>query len=198
MIKLSKSLIKDIKSLIDQGAIGVIPTDTIYGLTCSAFNKKSVERVYEARKRNPQKPVIILIGSFNDLKLFNIKIGKEKNILQSLCPGKISVVLKCSDKKFEYLHRGKETLAFRIPEDKSLLSLLKATGPLIVPSANREGKKPATSIKEAQKYFNSAVDFYIDSGILKSKPSTIISIIDGKIELIRKGSVNIKKYEKYC
>jgi len=198
MIKFSKPLIKDIESLIKQGAVGVIPTDTIYGIVCSALNKKSVERVYKIRKRNPLKPVIILIGSLNDLKLFSIKIDKEKKILQSLWPNKISIIFNCLNKKFEYLHRGTKTLAFRMPKDKDLISLLKITGPLIAPSANLEGRKPARNIKEAQKYFKEDVDFYIDSGTLESEPSTIISFVNGKIEIIRKGSIKIKNYEKYC
>jgi len=106
--------------------------------------------------------------------------------------------INCSYKKFEYLHRGTKALAFRMPKDKDLISLLKATGPLIVPSANLEGKKPARDIKEAQKYFKKEVDFYIDSGTLKSEPSTIISLINGKIKIIRKGSIKIKNYEKHC
>ncbi|MDD5098468.1 MAG: L-threonylcarbamoyladenylate synthase [Candidatus Pacebacteria bacterium] len=191
MIKFNKKLIDSIKKSITGGAIGIIPTDTIYGIVCLAMNKKSVERVYKLRKRNPKKPVIILISSIKDLKLFNVKVDKEKKMLELLWPNKISIVLNCPEKKFEYLHRGKKTLAFRMPKDKELLSLLKATGPLIAPSANIEGKKPAQNIKKAQEYFGSNVDFYIDGGNLNSEPSTIISIISGGIKVIRKGLVRI-------
>ena len=192
MINFNKKIIVFIKDLIKQGAIGVIPTDTIYGLTCSALNKKNVERVYKTRKRNLKKPVIILISSIKDLKLFSVDINKEeKKIIDSLWPNKISIILNCPNKKFEYLHRGMKTLAFRMPKDKALISLLKLTGPLIVPSANIEGDEPAKNIREAQEYFGDKVDFYIDNGNLKSEPSTIISIIDGEVSLIRKGSVKI-------
>jgi L-threonylcarbamoyladenylate synthase len=60
--------------LLKEGAIGVIPTDTIYGICTSAFNRKSVEKVYKLRKRNPNKPCIILISSLEDLKKFNIRL----------------------------------------------------------------------------------------------------------------------------
>jgi len=80
--------------LLKEGAIGVIPTDTIYGICTSAFNKKSVEKVYKLRKRNPNKPCIILISSFDDLKKFNVKLNSwQRKILEKLWPGKISVIL---------------------------------------------------------------------------------------------------------
>jgi L-threonylcarbamoyladenylate synthase len=80
--------------LLKEGAIGVIPTDTIYGICTSAFNKKSVEKIYKLRKRNPNKPCIILISSFNDLKNFNVKLNSwQRKILKKLWPGKVSVVL---------------------------------------------------------------------------------------------------------
>jgi L-threonylcarbamoyladenylate synthase len=79
---MNQQIINIIAERIKQGEIGVIPTDTIYGIVCSAFNKNSVEKLYKIRKRNKDKPMIILIGSVNDLKLFNInaivKIGQKK------------------------------------------------------------------------------------------------------------------------
>jgi L-threonylcarbamoyladenylate synthase len=69
---MDQQIINIIAERIKQGEIGVIPTDTIYGIVCSAFNENSVEKLYKIRKRNKDKPMIILIGSVNDLKLFNI------------------------------------------------------------------------------------------------------------------------------
>src|SRR5204863_149383 len=68
------------------------------------------------------------------------------------------------EEKFEYLHRGTNTLALRLPKDESLQNLLKKTGPLIAPSANVEGLPPAKNITDAKKYFGDGVDLYIDGG----------------------------------
>ena len=174
---------------IKNGKIGVIPTDTIYGVAASAFSKKAVARAYKILKRNPKKPFIILIGSIEDLALFDIKLDSAtKNILKKLWPGKISVVLPVESRKFEYLHRGTKTLAFRVPKKKSLANLLKKTGPLISTSANPEGAKPAETVAEAKKYFGDDIDFYIDGGKIKSLPSTLVEIKDGKINVLRKGA----------
>ncbi|MBI5306470.1 threonylcarbamoyl-AMP synthase [Candidatus Wolfebacteria bacterium] len=165
---------------LKDGIVGVIPTDTIYGICGSAFNKKTVEKIYKLRKRNPKKPVIVLIADFDDLKKFGVKIsGFQKKILNRLWPGKASVILKCSFKKFFYLHRGTKTIAFRMPKNKKLIEILKISGPLVAPSANWEGYPPAKNIKEAKKYFGNKV-FYLDRGNLISKPSKLIDLT-GKI-----------------
>jgi L-threonylcarbamoyladenylate synthase len=179
--------------LLVEGAIGIIPTDTIYGICASAFNKKSVLKIYKLRKRNNKKPCIILISKLNDLQKFGIKLTKkQKNLLLQIWPSKISVILNCNSKKFFYLHRGTKTLAFRLPSRKSLISkILKISGPLVAPSANFEGQKPAENINQARRYFKDKV-FYLNRGKLTGKPSTIINLTKNKIKLIRQGADFIK------
>ena len=179
---------------IKDDKIGVIPTDTIYGVAASVWSKKTVERAYKIMKRNLNKPFIILISSIEDLALFDIKINNAtRNILKKLWPGKVSVVLPVPSKKFQYLHRGTKTLAFRVPKKPSLIRLLKYAGPLISTSANPQGSKPAATITEAKKYFGDGVDFYIDGDKIRSLPSTLVEIKDGNVNVLRKGVVKIHK-----
>ncbi|MFA5730042.1 MAG: L-threonylcarbamoyladenylate synthase [Candidatus Paceibacterota bacterium] len=178
----SNEVIKEIGEDIKKGRIGVIPTDTIYGIVCSAMKKKSVEKLYKIRKRDSKKPMIILISSLKDLNLFGIKI--DKKITDKYWPGKVSIIVPV--KKLEYLHRGKNSLAFRLPDNKALINLIKISGPIVAPSANTEGEKPAETIEEAKEYFKDKIDFYVDCGKLKSKPSKIISLLNNNIEIIRK------------
>lgn len=177
---------------LKKGEIAVIPTDTIYGLSANALIENSLEKIYQIKGRAPQKPLIILISSINDLELFNIKIDKStKNILEKVWPGKVSVILSCFDEKFSYLHRGKKSLAFRLPKKESLLQILRLSGPLASTSANPEGKSPAKTIKEAKKYFGNSVNFYVDEGPQESLPSTLIEIGNGKIKTLRQGEEKI-------
>lgn len=184
---------KIISSILLSGGVGIFPTDTLYGVVGSALNKKTVERIYKLRKRDLKKPMIILISSLKDLEIFGLKITSEqKKILKEIWPGKISVILDCPLKKFSYLHRGTKTLALRLPKDKWLVNFLKKTGPLVAPSANISGEKPAGTFAETKKYFGEKVDFYIDKGKIKSKPSTLIKLDEnGKIKVLRQGSVKI-------
>lgn len=189
-----KQIQKTITPILKLGGIGVLPTDTLYGVVGSALDKKTVERIYELRKRESGKPMIILISSLSDLKKFGIALSAaQKKVLKNLWPGKVSVVFGCKLKKWEYLHREKKSLAFRFPADEELVSLLKKVGPLVAPSANLAGKKPAATYLEAKKYFGEEVDFYVDWGKLKSKPSTIVELgEDGCVKLLREGAVKLK------
>ena len=173
-------------NILKSGGVGVILTDTIYGILGLALNPKTVERIYEVKGRNKNKPLIILISQFSDLELFDVKLTTElKKTLSKYWPGKVSIILPCSNQKFEYLHRGQNSLAFRLPKNKRLIQLLKQTGPLVAPSANPQDKKPAESIEEAQNYFGEKVDFYEDGKLKDSKPSTLIKIEGNRIILIR-------------
>lgn len=173
-----------------------MPTDTLYGLVGSALNKKTVERIYKLKSRDPKKPMIVLIGSLHDLKFFGVRHVSD-TCLTPFWPGKVSVILPCSLPEFFYLHRGAKTLAFRLPKPKWLRDLLKRTGPLVAPSANPEGMKPAQNIKEARGYFGESVDFYIDAGKLSGKPSTLIKIESKKMAVLRKGAVNQKELSSF-
>lgn len=178
--------------ILKKGGIGILPTDTIYGVVGRALEPKAVERIYQLRERNPSKPMIILIGRIKDLKLFEIEIEKKtKKILKKYWPGKVSIILPCPNKKFAYLHRGTNSLAFRWPDKPDLVEILKQVGPMVAPSANPEGESPAKTIDEAKKYFGQRVDFYLDEGELTSLSSTLISVEEGKIAVKREGAVKI-------
>ena len=187
-----KEIPSEVIQSLNAGGIGVIPTDTLYGLVARALDSRAVERVYEARKRRPDKPCIILISDIGDLALFGISVDQAVGgIISQFWPGPVSIVLPCSKKEFVYLHRGTNTLAFRLPATEELRTLLKMTGPLIAPSANLEGRAPARTIDQARSYFEDTVDFYAESGELIAPPSTLIEIKDGKVIVLRQGSVKI-------
>lgn len=182
--------IKNTINILLQGKIVIIPTDTIYGIVGSALNPQIVEKIYTLRKRNLLKPMIILISSLDDLEKFEVKItDKQKEFLKKNWPNPLSVILSCYSKKFAYLHRGTNSLAFRMPKDENLLNLLKKIGPLVAPSANIEGEKPSETINMAKEYFSDAVDLYIDRGIIRANPSILIKLDkEGKTTVLRQGN----------
>lgn len=175
------------------GKIGVMPTDTIYGIVGSALIPETVEEIYALRQRDKDKPFIILISSTQDLRKFDVSLTKEQgDFLEKNWPNPLSVVLVVNAEKFKYLHRGKNSLAFRMPKDQKLLELLKQTGPLVAPSANLAGIKPAEEVEEAKKYFGDQLSFSVDGGKLKSKPSTIVQLFeDGTKIVLREGSFRV-------
>lgn len=174
-------------NILKKGGIGVLATDTLYGIVGSALSPKAVRRIYAVKGRDDKKPFIILIASLNDLKKFSVRLTTEqKRFLAKEWPGPVSIILPCKPKKFEYLHRGTESLAFRIPRSKRLIELLKKTGPLVAPSANPQGLTPAKNITVARDYFEDSVDFYIPTGTKEGKPSRIVSLLGELPVIVRK------------
>jgi L-threonylcarbamoyladenylate synthase len=180
---------------LKSGGVGILPTDTLYGMVGSALNKEAVARIYALRKRDTKKPMIILISNANEVAHFGIVLNAAtKKFLKKAWPGKVSIVLslrpiRASLTKFSYLHRGTRSLAFRLPKTKILRELLKKTGPLVAPSANLQGKPPALTIEWAKRYFGDKVDFYVDIGKLAGEASTLATIRDGKPVILRAGAV---------
>jgi L-threonylcarbamoyladenylate synthase len=182
MIKNSQSLHEEV---LRNGGVGIMATDTLYGLVGLALDPSAVERIYQLKRRHPSKPLIILIGSQADLKLFGINPdGQQKKSLNTYWPGPVSIILPCHRHDFEYLHRGTNTLAFRLPDKPALQRLLARTGPLVAPSANPESEPPAASLGQAKGYFGAEVDFY-KSGQTKSKPSKLIKIDGQQVTVLR-------------
>lgn len=176
-------------TLINQGAVGILPTDTVYGLVAKASDQMAVEKLYSLKHRS-KKPGTIIAANIDQL----VELGIPRRYLKAVdqfWPGAVSVILP-TEMNLSYLHQGKFSLACRIPDDKKLHDLLVQTGPLLTSSANLPGKPPAETIQQSKEYFDDTVDFYSDGGDLHDRqPSTIIRIIDDAVEVVRQGSVTI-------
>lgn len=168
-----------------------MPTDTIYGLVCSASDKQAVSRLYLLKSRK-NKPGTVIAANIEQL----VELGIKKRYLtavEQFWPNPISLVLPVGH-ELDYLDQGKLSVAVRIPADEKILSFLTKSGPLLTTSANHPGKVPASNIAQAQSYFGDDVDFYVDGGdIIDHKPSTIIRIVDDAIEVLREGAVKINE-----
>jgi L-threonylcarbamoyladenylate synthase len=171
------------------GQVGILPTDTLYGLVASAKHKVAVSELYALKERD-QKPGTVIAASIEQLEELGLKHRYVKAVEQ-YWPGPISVIIPCGP-ELDYLHQGKWSLAVRIPDDEKLRGLLTKTGPLLTSSANTAGNHPAGTAAEAEAYFGKKVDFYVDGGDLTGRaPSTIIRILDDAIEVVRQGAVTI-------
>lgn len=203
-------LLQAVVKKIKQGEVGVLPTDTLYGLVASAFSKKAVQKIYRLKKRNPKKPLIILISSFKDLEDFGVLLDKNTRLfLKKVWPGQVSVILGLSligqnkidrtrdrTNRLSYLKPRENTLAFRLPKPQWLRSILQKTGPLVAPSCNPEGLKPAQTISQAKKYFGDKLDFYFDQGRLSGKPSTLVALEGDIARVVRQGRTQVKNEKR--
>lgn len=177
------------QQLQQPGTIGVLPSDTVYGVMARASDTAAVRRLYELKKRE-HKPGTLIAATIDQLTTLGIK-RRYLTAVERFWPGSVSVVIPCGP-ELEYLHQGIQSLAVRIPDDPALHALLLQTGPLLTSSANEPGNPVANTIAEARAYFGDQVDFYLDGGNLTGRPpSTIIRIVDDAIEVLREGAVKI-------
>lgn len=175
--------------LLNRGAIGVMPTDTVYGLVCRAADQHAVKRLYHTKLRE-HKPGTVIAANIEQLVELGLKARYLKAV-EKFWPNSITIIIPCGQ-KLNYMDMNLGTLAVRIPKHKTLNTLMINTGPLLTTSANSPGKPTANTIAEAQKYFGDRVDFYVDGGNQDGhQSSTIIRIVDDAIEILRLGGVII-------
>lgn len=177
-------------SLLNDGGAGVLPTDTIYGLSCRALDKMAVERVHQIKSRDSQKPFIVLISNLKMLDLLSISPQQSESV-RRYWPGALSVIFRTSRAPV-WLQRGTYSLAVRMPDYPELLELIDKVGPLISTSANFQGQPPVHSVPEARTVFGDRLDFYVDAGWLDNPASTLVKLDDGKLQVIRQGAVRIE------
>jgi L-threonylcarbamoyladenylate synthase len=180
-----QSFSPEVVAALRRGGVGVIPTDTIYGLVAPLFNQSAVERIYDLKNRDGKKRVgTILISDVAQIDEY----VDAKTLLraQTLWPAPMSIEIPIV-RGLQYAHRGHGTLAFRMPNNESLLQLIQQTGPLASTSANLAEAVPAETLQDALGTFRAGVDFYVDGGDLSGRPaSKIVKLLEnGEIEVIR-------------
>jgi L-threonylcarbamoyladenylate synthase len=177
--------------IIKNDGVGILPTDTLYGIAASSHSKIAVDRLIDIKGMSSErKGFVNLISKVEDLTELGVVLTRaQENILNKAWPGPFSVVLEVDQKHKEIL-RFKEH-PFRIPDNKELVDFISKTGPIITSSANLTGESNAKTIDIAKSYFGDKVDFYINGDELSGDPSTIIKIEKDSVEVIRSGAGDI-------
>ena len=179
----SSEFTDEIARILNEGGIGVLRTDTIYGIVARADKEAAVDRVFSVKRRTPTKPPISLIGSID--QLFNQYDDAVIGRLKELWPGKNTIILPSTTAP-EWLMRGTNSVSYRLPDNPALVKLIEKTGPLVAPSANPEGEEPAYNIEMAKAYFDDQVDFYVDGGtVMDNTPSNLFRLLPDGMEQLR-------------
>jgi L-threonylcarbamoyladenylate synthase len=174
--------------------IVIFPTDTAIGIGCRIDAVESVKKVFNIKKRDYNKPLLVLVDSIEMAKKY-VSIPKEvqEKILDKYWPGGLTVFLKCDIKKVPSVVRsGAESLAVRLPNHKIISDVIKKVGvPIIATSANFSGDPTSYFISEIDKELLSKADFVLDGECTYKKESTIIDCTVEPYKIIREGAVEI-------
>jgi tRNA threonylcarbamoyl adenosine modification protein (Sua5/YciO/YrdC/YwlC family) len=178
-------------TILEKGGVGVLPTETIYGLAGRADSPDVVARITELKRGDGRyKPGTVIAASVDQLRSLGVDADTLGRVAH-LWPNSLSIELPLSP-TMEYLYQEGPHRAFRVIADPKLTALLEQTGPLITSSANIHGEPTANTVQEAQNYFGNHVDFYVDGGDLSGRqPSTVARLEGDRLVVVREGAVTI-------
>ena len=176
--------------MILDGAVGVLPTDTVYGLVAKASRKSAIDKLYRTKPRHLQ-PGTIIGSKTDDLRQLGFS-ATDLQRCEKYWPNPISVVLSAEHVEV-YLKKRRDALPVRIPQAPVLNELLQKTGALMTTSANAPGQPTATNIQAAMSYFGDTIDYYVDAGDLGERPPSTIIGFDtyGNVIVYRQGAIKI-------
>lgn len=191
-------------SILRNGGIIATPTDTVYGLVASIFNKEAVEKIYSVKKRPNNKPLIVLISDINQFKDLTINTNKYTKILiEKFWPGPLTLVLKKSSSVPDYVTSYKNFVGIRFPKSNTIKQIIDNLGvPIVAPSANISGKPSPSCFDDVFKDFNCKVDAILKDEINVKEnakhrtESTLVSLKTDIPKIVREGAIPKEEIEK--
>ena len=181
--------IRKVVEILNNDGIIIYPTDTIYGIGCSIYSQKAIEKIRQIKGREKNKYFSILCYDLKDLSKYAKNVSNEAyKLMKRILPGPYTVVLQASRELPKILHSKRKTVGLRIPDHTLSREIVKELGhPIITTSANRSGQEPLNDPKLLEKEFGKEVDVVIEGEVLFSEPSTVIDLSEQPFKILRKG-----------
>ncbi len=182
-----KSAIKELKK---HNPI-IFGTDTINGIGCMHDDIKGIKKIFALKKRDKNKPLALLFSNLKMIEEYTFINEREKELIKEYMPGALTLII-CSKRKLNGLIMKNNKIAIRIPKRRSLRDLIEyIQKPLAATSLNLSENAIVTSRKEIESHFPNVLVY--NNITTKKSPSTIIEIKNNKIDIIRKGKLNIRR-----
>lgn len=183
---------------IKEGAVGIFPTDTVYGIGCNAFNEHSLQNLYNVKQRNFNKPINMLVSSIDMIKSYVKEIHPiEQKLMENFWPGSLTIIFDKSEIVPDILTSGKSTVGIRMPNNQICLEIIDKLGvPLAMSSANIANEPPDCDLKQLLLDFDHKVDFILHSEELDGIPSTIVRVENNQLKILREGSISTTDIHK--
>jgi tRNA threonylcarbamoyl adenosine modification protein (Sua5/YciO/YrdC/YwlC family) len=173
---------------LDGGGIIGYPTDTYYGLGCDLFNIKAIKTLYSMRGLSEKRPLSVIFKDIKDMSNYAILTDFAFHILKSTLPGAYTFVLKAKRIVPRLLMTEKKEVGVRIPDHpvtQALVDMLQR--PLINTTAKPAHMDVLSDPRDIVKYFKGQIGLVIDGGLIMGQPSTVVSLVDDKVNVLRHG-----------
>ncbi len=188
--------LSEAKRLINNGEVVGIPTETVYGLAANALNEDAVKKIFVAKGRPSDNPLIVHIAKFDDIEPLVAEIPeKVKLMAEHFWPAPLTMIMKKSDKVSNVVSGNLDTVAIRMPKSDYARAIIEACGlPLAAPSANLSGSPSPTNAKYVFDDMNGRIPLIIDGGNCEiGVESTVISFAENPPRLLRPGGVTLEE-----
>lgn len=183
--------------LLREGEIVAFPTDTVYGLGTNAFYSPGIIKLFEAKGRDSNKAIAVLIGSIDQIKLLTGEINENARILiNKFWPGALTIVVTKKTDIPELLSAG-NSIGIRMPNHPVTLELLRKFGPIATTSANLTGGNNPHKAKDVYEQLNKRVPLILDGGVCPGgTPSTVVDCTTNEIRILRPGAIHADEITK--
>ncbi|MFZ1322047.1 MAG: L-threonylcarbamoyladenylate synthase [Ignavibacteria bacterium] len=198
MTKITTDISEAVSEILN-GNVTALPTETVYGLGANALNEEAVLNIFETKDRPAFNPVIVHIYEADELNKYCAEIPEVVyDLADKFSPGPITYVLRKKNVISDIVTAGNDSVGLRIPSHRLFREVLKNSKlPIAAPSANRSGKISPTTAEEVLKEMDGKINLILDGGKCEiGIESTVVSFLDGEINILRHGFVTQEEIEK--
>ncbi len=194
-LKADKEGIEQAAKILKKGGIVAIPTETVYGLAASAYDENAVKKVFSAKGRPQDNPLIVHIADIDSLNTIAKDIPDSAyKAAKRFWPGPFTMILKRTEKIPASVSAGLDTVAVRMPSDETAREIIKLSVPLAAPSANTSGKPSPTKAQYVIDDLDGKIDAVVISGVCEvGVESTVITLVTNPPRLLRPGAVTAEE-----
>lgn len=192
--------IKSAAKCLKNGGTVVFPTETVYGLGADAFNTDAIDKIYIAKGRPSDNPLIVHISNISDVENLARSITPNAKILmENFWPGPLTLIFKKKDHVPDKVTAGLDTVAVRYPSNEIARKLIKQSGVLVAaPSANLSGSPSPTICEDVISDLNGRVDYIIDgTGCEIGLESTVVDVSGDETVILRPGGITLEMIKEY-
>ncbi|NVN97847.1 MAG: threonylcarbamoyl-AMP synthase [Geobacteraceae bacterium] len=181
-------LIEQVAEILRSGGVIAYPTDTTYGIGCSIFNKKGIERIYQIKQREKKKPFSFICSSQAEVAKYAKVSNYSFKLMKRYLPGAYTFVMDATNIVPDLLQTKQKTVGIRMPDNLICSAIVSALGaPLVTTSANISGEEPVGDPRDIFNMLRKQLDLVVDGGILPPDVSSVISLLGDTPVVLRKG-----------
>ena len=181
-------LIRQVVEVLINDGVVVYPTDTNYGIGCDIMNKKAIERIYQLKQRDKSKPFSFICSGLKNISYYAKVSNYAYKTMRRLLPGPYTFILEGSKLVPKIMLTKRKTAGIRVPDNNICLALVEELGnPIITTSATLPDGSILNDASLIHDVFKNRIDVVVDGSNVPGKPSSVISLIDDKPEVLREG-----------